>query len=564
MSGRTVAIGIQNFKDLIQGNCFYVDKTDFIREWWENQDAVTLITRPRRFGKTLTLNTVDYFFSIDHADDRELFDGLKIFEEEKYRNLQGTYPVISISFASVKDISYHRMYGTICMILYNVLKRYIYIFDEMDAPLERKLYEKTLEALLEAEESSLIPGSLQMLSELLATYYGKRVIILLDEYDTPMQEAYVNSYWDEAVSLFRNLFNATFKSNEYVQKSLITGITRISKESLFSDLNNLEVVTTTSEKYETAFGFTEEEVFAAMNEYGMTNKDEMKRWYDGFTFGNTSDIYNPWSVINALDKKKYATYWVNTSSNGLINKIMKQGSAELKMQIEELLRGNSITCYFDEEIVYNQLDTNINSVWSLMVATGYLKVEKVEFVGRLKDRRYTLRILNLEVEKMLNDMVSGWFKDSDTNYNDFIKALLLDDVEAMNEFMNDIALASFSAFDTAKKTSGRDAPERFYHGFVLGLMVELDGRYEIKSNRESGFGRYDIMLRPLDLDRDKAYIIEFKVKKKREESIEETLKNAHAQIEEKKYAQELITSGIPEDRIRKYAFAFEGKTVLIG
>jgi hypothetical protein len=243
---------------------------------------------------------------------------------------------------------------------------------------------------------------------------------------------------------------------------------------------------------------------------------------------------------------------------------MKQGSADLKMQIEELLRGNSLTCYFDEEIVYNQLDTNTDAVWSLMVATGYLKVEKMEFVGKLNYQRYTLRILNFEVEKMLNSMVLGWFKNSDTKYNDFIKALLLDDVEAMNEFMNDIALVSFSSFDTAKNSSGRDAPERFYHGFVLGLMVDLADRYEIRSNRESGFGRYDIMLRPLDPDRDKAYIIEFKVKKKREENIEETLKNAHAQIEEKQYAQELIASGIPEDNIRKYGFAFEGKTVLIG
>jgi hypothetical protein len=543
------------------GNCFYVDKTDFIRDWWENQDDVTLITRPRRFGKTLTLNTLDYFFSIDHAGDRELFEGLKIFDEEKYRNLQGTYPVISLSFARIKDNNYEGMIYNISKIIFEEYSRHRYLLEgDLLSENEKEFYNSIKPDMPEKR----IGDSLNSLSNYLSRYYGKKVIILLDEYDTPMQEAYVNGYWDEAVSFFRTLFDATFKSNKYAQKSIITGITRISKESLFSDLNNLEVVTTTSEKYETAFGFTEEEVFSAMDEYGLTDKDEMKRWYDGFTFGKTADIYNPWSVINTLDKKKYATYWVNTSSNGLLNKIMKQGSADLKMQIEELLRGNSITCYFDEEIVYNQLDTDINSVWSLMVATGYLKVEKVEFVGRLKDCRYTLRILNLEVEKMLNNMVSGWFKDSDTNYNDFIKALLLDDVEAMNEFMNDIALSSFSAFDTAKKSSGRDAPERFYHGFVLGLMVELDGRYEIKSNRESGFGRYDIMLRPLEPDRDKAYIIEFKVKKKREESIEETLKNALAQIEEKQYAQELIASGIPEDRIRKYGFAFEGKTVLIG
>jgi hypothetical protein len=291
----------------------------------------------------------------------------------------------------------------------------------------------------------------------------------------------------------------------------------------------------------------------------------MKRWYDGFTFGKTADIYNPWSVINALRERKYKQYWVNTSSNGLLNKIMKQGSADLKMQIEELLRGNSITCYFDEEIVYNQLDTDINSVWSLMVATGYLKVEKVEFVGKLKYQRNTLRILNFEVEKMLNNMVLGWFKDSDTNYNDFIRALLADDVRRMNKFINKITLSTFSFFDTGNKPSEASEPERFYHGFVLGLMVDLEERYIIKSNRESGFGRYDVMMIPRDQN-DKAFIFEFKVNDADDDevSLEDTLKNAHAQIEEKQYEQELIASGIPEDRIRKYGFAFEGKTVLIG
>jgi hypothetical protein len=473
--------------------------------------------------------------------------------------------VISLSFANVKDISYRKMYGTVCVLLYNVLKKQEFIFDDPRiSTTNRSIYDKTMEALLQAEDSALVPGSLHMLSELLSEYYGKKVIILLDEYDTPMQEAYVSGYWDEAVQFLRVLFNATFKTNPYMERALITGVTRISKESLFSDLNNLEVVTTTSEEYATAFGFTEEEVFAAMDEYGITTKDEMKRWYDGFTFGSVTDIYNPWSVINALRSRDYRPYWVNTSSNALLNRIMKRGSAELKMQMEELLKGNSIKCYVDEEIVYNQIDTDPNAVWSLMLAAGYLKVEKVELIGKLNDRLYTLRILNLEVEKMLNNMIGGWFNEDNTNYNDFIKALLLDDVESMNEFMNEIALNCFSSFDTAKRASGKDAPERFYHGFVLGLMVELGDRYEIRSNRESGFGRYDVMLCPLDKDKDNACIIEFKVKKKREECLEDTLRNAHAQIEEKQYAQELTAAGIPEDHIRKYGFAFEGKTVLIG
>jgi hypothetical protein len=558
---RTIAIGTQDFGKLRKSDFFYIDKTGFIKEWWEHGDDVTLISRPRRFGKTLNMSMVDHFFSVKHKDCGQLFEGLTIWKEEKYQQMQGTYPVVSLSFAKIKDNNYQGMLYAVSKILFEEYSKHRYLLEgELLSEAEKEFYNSVKPDMPEKQ----MGDALNSLSNFLCRYYGKKVIILLDEYDTPMQEAYVSGYWDEAVQFLRVLFNATFKTNPYMERALITGVTRISKESLFSDLNNLEVVTTTSEEYATAFGFTEEEVFAAMDEYGITTKDEMKRWYDGFTFGSVTDIYNPWSVINALRSRDYRPYWVNTSSNALLNRIMKRGSAELKMQMEELLKGNSIKCYVDEEIVYNQLDTDPNAVWSLMLAAGYLKVEKVELIGKLNDRLYTLRILNLEVEKMLNNMIGGWFNEDNTNYNDFIKALLLDDVESMNEFMNEIALNCFSSFDTAKRASGKDAPERFYHGFVLGLMVELGDRYEIRSNRESGFGRYDVMLCPLDKDKDNACIIEFKVKKKREECLEDTLRNAHAQIEEKQYAQELTAAGIPEDHIRKYGFAFEGKTVLIG
>jgi hypothetical protein len=558
---RTVAIGLQDFGKIRTENCFYVDKTNFIKEWWENRDDVTLITRPRRFGKTLNMSMMEYFFSVKHKADRDLFDGLTIWNEEKYRQLQGAYPVIFLSLAPVKSATFSNAMKHICNLILDLYNEHLYLLESDILADSEKDYFRRVNSGMDEVDAIV---SVNKLSNFLSRYYGKKVLIFLDEYDTPMQEAYVNGYWDEAAQFFRNFMNATFKTNPYMEKALITGITRVSKESMFSDLNNLMFITTTSEKYATAFGFTEEEVFAAMDEYGMTTRDEMKHWYDGFQFGSVTDIYNPWSVINALDTKKYAPYWVNTSSNALLNKIMKQGNAELKMQMEELLKGNSITCFVDEEVVYNQLDTNPEAVWSLMVATGYLKVEKVEEVGRFHERRFTLRLLNLEVEIMMNDMVKGWFRNNNMNYNGFIQALLQNDVEAMNSFMNDIAMVSFSSFDTAKNVTGRDAPERFYHGFVLGLMVELDGRYEIKSNRESGFGRYDVMLRPLNPDKDNAYIIEFKVKKKSEESLEDTLKNAHAQMEEKQYAKELTASGIPEDHIRKYGFAFEGKNVLIG
>jgi hypothetical protein len=409
--------------------------------------------------------------------------------------------------------------------------------------------------------------AINYLSKFMNRYYGKRVIILLDEYDTPMQDAYLYGYWEEAAQFFRGMFNSTFKTNPCLERAIITGITRISKESIFSDLNNLEVVSTFSNKYTTSFGFTEDEVFAAIDEFEMDTKNEMKLWYDGFTFGNTSDIYNPWSVTNALDKRKCKPYWVNTSSNALMNSLIKGGDASLKMQFEELIKGNSIKSFIDEEIVYNQLDTSKEAVWSFMLAAGYLKVVNVELVGKFNKEFATMSLPNLEVESMVNSLIGNWFKEKqvEESYNGFLTALLCDNVKKMNDYMNKVALKTFSYFDTGKKPSDEAEPERFYHGFVLGLIVELEDTYEIKSNRESGFGRYDVMLKPFNKS-DKAFIFEFKVKDKDddENTLEDTVKNALSQIEEKQYAQELISLGIPSENIRKYAFAFEGKKVLIG
>jgi hypothetical protein len=570
---RTIAIGAQDFEKIRRNGCFLVDKTMFIKEWWENQDDVTLITRPRRFGKTLTMNMVDSFFNVERRehkleDGRNIFEGLKIWDEEKYRKLQGTYPVISLSFAKIKDTTYDKMYDSVCLLIYNMLRRYNYLFDNDRLTKDCKVvFEKTKNDLLNHEAASTVNDSLNMLSDMLSRYYGKNVIILLDEYDTPMQEAYVNGYWNEAVGFFRSLFNAAFKTNPYMDRAIITGITRVSKESIFSDLNNLSVVTTSSDVYATSFGFTEREVFDAMDEFGMDSKDEMKRWYDGFTFGKVTDIYNPWSVTNALNEHQYKPYWANSSSNHLMDTLIKRGNAGLKMQFEELIKGNSIKSYVIDDIVYNQLDNNPEAIWSFMLAAGYLKVEKIEYVGKFNKGLYTLTLPNLEVERMVNELVGGWFKTDkvEASYNGFIESLLCDNVKRMNTFMNKVALNSFSYFDTGNRPSGGTEPERFYHGFVLGLMVELEDEYEIKSNRESGFGRYDVMLKPFD-NTKKAFIFEFKVKDKDDDetTLEDTVKNALTQIEEKQYEQELIQTGIPKANIRKYGFAFEGKKVLIG
>ena len=566
MGGRAIVnIGAQRFDKLREEGRFYIDKTEFIREWWETGSDVTLITRPRRFGKTLNMSMAECFFSNEYADRGDLFEGLEVWSDERYRQIQGTYPVIFLSFANVKAAAYPQM---------------VYILSEVIA----KLYEKNRQlldgSLLSDNEKEyylkikpgmgeeLAAGSILSMADFLQRYYDKKVIILLDEYDTPMQEAWLGGYWDVAVRFFRNFLGSTFKTNPYLYKGIITGITRISRESIFSDLNNLDVVTTTSDKYAAAFGFTEEEVFRALDDTGLgREKEGVRQWYDGFTFGKHTDIYNPWSITSFIGADgKYAAYWANTSSNALVNSLIRTGNRETKQTMETLIKGGSFRTMIDEQIVFSQLDGNTDAVWSLLLATGYLKVLDVEVVGERKDMLYTLTITNMETRIMFENMVKGWFKDNaQIPYNDFLKAMLMDDVDSMNEFMNDIALVSFSNFDTAKGASSKDAPERFYHGFVLGMIVDLSGRYTIKSNRESGFGRYDIMLKPRDKEKDYAYIIEFKVHKPRKEKdLEETLANALTQIGERQYEAELVAEGYAPGRIRKYGFAFKGKECLIG
>ncbi len=567
---RTVSIGRQDFQRIRESNNFYVDKTHFIREWWEADDEVTLIARPRRFGKTLNMSMLEKFFSVSYAGRGDLFEGLSIWEDEKYRGLQGTWPVISLSFADIKETSFIQARKKMCRIMNEVYKQFDFLL-KTDLLTESEKKEFWISPDMEDNQLSF---SLKLLSSHLSRYYGKKVLIFLDEYDTPMQEAFANGYWDEMVAFIRSMFNSTFKTNPYMARAVLTGITRISKESIFSDLNNLEVVTTTSEKYADVFGFTEKEVFDALEEFGLSGgKEAVKKWYDGFTFGKVTDIYNPWSILNYLDKRKTAAYWANSSANSLAGKLIREGNKNIKLEFERLMQGETLRMEIDEQIVFNQLNTGKNAIWSLLLASGYLKAVATEYDDETGCFYYYLALTNWEVRIMFQRMIRDWFWEEGGSYNDFIKALLADDVKAMNFYMNKVALQTFSFFDSGKKPA-EEEPERFYHGFVLGLMVELADKYVLTSNRESGFGRYDVVLEPKTVRGDgvktggreaDAIIIEFKVQDASEEmELSDTVASALEQIEEQNYEAGLIARGIPKERIRKYGFAFCGKKVLIG
>ena len=577
---KQLSIGIQGFDKLRTEDYYYIDKSDFISEWWENGDDVTLITRPRRFGKTLNMDMLRCFFSNHYKDRGDLFEGLSIWKDEKYRKLQGTYPVIFLSFAEVKENNCKAAIQKIKNILADLYMQYAFLkenFSETDSiRYQRITYDM---------DNVTAQDALKNLASILNSYYGQKVIILLDEYDTPMQEAYMGGYWDEFTSFIRSLFNSTFKTNPYLERAIMTGITRVSKdmsypcqgydlrphqrassfESIFSDLNNLNVVTTTSEQYATCFGFTETEVFQALDDFGLSAEQQMvKQWYDGFIFGSQKDIYNPWSITNFLKHRKLRPYWASTSSNQLVSRLIRTASSRIKEQMEELLLGNEISVTFDEQIVFHQLDQNENAIWSLLMAAGYLKPEDLEYRGLLLQPWYHLKITNLETTAMFSEMFTGWFQGNHSSYNDFIRALLQGSIKQMNLYMNDVALDTFSTFDTGSRPSARTQPERFYHGFVLGLLVDLREEYLLKSNRESGFGRYDVMLIPKDRTRP-AIVMEFKVfDGDEEQDLKDTVQAALKQIEEKQYDTELLALGFPKDHIRHYGFAFEGKKVLIG
>ena len=556
---KTVGLGIQDFEKIAERNVFYIDKSKFITEWWNSEDDVTLITRPRRFGKTLMLSTVEKFFSVRQGNGKDLFKGLEVSENLQMMQECGKWPVLFVSFAKVKSENFTSALTKFNLIFNQLKSELMFIKESLDEA-DRDFFDRVSIDM----NADIASDCIGYFCKCLSAYYGSKVILLIDEYDTPMQEAYVSGYWDEITEFVRNMFNSALKTNPYLQKALLTGITRVSRESLFSDLNNIKVITASSDKYADCFGFTEKEVFKALDDYGYSSeKEKVKEWYDGFKFGNTDGIYNPWSIISFLQEGKYEPYWANTSSNSLISKLVREGDRAVKESFETLMRGESIFSQIDEQLVYGEMQDNEVAVWSLLHTTGYLKT--VSIVNDDFKEEYELKLTNYEIMRIFGKMVLRWFSgEGSTLYNEFVKALLKGEVRGMNKFLNKFLLKTCSYFDGSKNASEAE-PERFYHGLVLGLMIDLDSRYILESNRESGYGRYDVMLKPKDVKKDIGIIMEFKVLDTfdGEQSLEDTAKSALKQIEERHYDEELLTAGVASERIFKYGFAFSGKEVLV-
>lgn len=557
---RVVSIGAQGFENLRTNDYFYVDKTSFISDWWHSGDTVTLICRPRRFGKTLMLDTVRCFLSTDYAGRGEaLFGGLDVCADDSMRVLQGTVPVIALSFARCKGATLQESLASMRQVIRVAVREHDYLLssDKINGD-ERALLARV------SDDMDVVTAttSLGQLCSMLHKHWGVRPVVLLDEYDTPLQEAWLSGYWDGMASFVRQLFNATFKTNPSLGRALVTGITRVASESILLDMDNPAVVTITTPQYEQAFGFTEGEVEAALVEFGLHESMALVReWYDGFTFGESRDIYNPWSITHFLKYQRLGSYWANSSSNALVSELVQTGDTDLKGGFEGLLVGEPLTRRVDERVHFRRLRTDSDAVWGLLLATGYLKVVGHDDLWENLD----LALTDLEVSKAFDGMVREWFAPERRSYNAFVRALLACDTLAMGRHLSSVADACMSSFDSGTHP-GASQPERFWHGLVLGLIVDLRGRYEVRSNLESGYGRCDVLLVPLKDELDPAFVLEFKVvdPEAGERSLEDAMTAAHVQIEQKAYAASLVERGVALERIHELGIVFEGKRVLVG
>ena len=575
---RTVGIGIQSFEKIAEDReLFYVDKTGFIEEWYKKKDDITLITRPRRFGKTLTMDMLYCFFSLDYVGRQDLFEGLAISRDEAMMHLQGSMPALKISFSSLKSESFSGFLLALAGKAAAVLQRYRYLLDStVLSDDEKEIYRDMCRPFPEIpsrdadEEKYLeyvyrLTHIFHILSGWLMRFHGKKVYIFMDEYDTPIQSAWMHGYYDSVMDVMRELFSETFKENEFLDRAVITGITRIAKESLFSEMNNLAISSVIHGGYDTAFGFTEGEVDSALSEFGIAaRKAEVKDWYDGFSIGKVHGIYNPWSVINFLANRDRPPedYWSQSGGTGVIDYLVKKGGDGLHRDFQTLLGGRPIVKDIREDLIFPRLTSDGRAVWSLLAAAGYLKP-----TARLEEG-LQLAMVNREVSISLSEMVKGWFDTE--NGNDmtlFASALLRNDLAEMNRQLGRVVLTCTSVFDSGTKTSrARTKPENYFHGLTTGLLACLLGKYDLTSNGESGAGRYDLTLEPVDREKYRyAYILEFKVfdKAKGDAVVEDTARRAKEQILEMAYAAKLKSRGFDDEHICIYGVGFKGKKAVI-
>ncbi|NFO13784.1 AAA family ATPase [Clostridium botulinum] len=552
---KSIKVGTSDFKKLIKCEHYFVDKSLLIKEFIENSADVILTPRPRRFGKTLNMSMLKYFFDIENKDEnKDLFKGLEIGNEEEIMKMQGAYPVIFLTFKNEKHLSFENLQEGLIILFSDLYREYDYLLESNKIlDIDKKEIERFI-----AKEVTPIEclNGLNNLMRLLNKHYDKKVIVLIDEYDVPIQESYLRGYYEEAIVLIRNILTAALKDNVYLEKSLVTGILRVAKESIFSGLNNIEVDSILGINFNDKFGFTEEQVKNLLDYYNLSEKiDEVKKWYNGYIFGGKI-IYNPWSVLNYIKNNEigFMPYWINSSSNDLIKRLLSNGNEDTKKNLEELIKGNSIKKIVDDHVVMKDVEDDEENLWGFLTLSGYLKPVNKELIrGKFNCE---LKIPNEEVSIFYENLIQKWFKESLTSkkYSVMLNALITGDVETFGGFFKNFVLNNISYFDV----SGEE-PEKVYHAFVLGMIVSLSDKYEVKSNKESGYGRYDVMLIPKDTSK-LGIIMEFKkIDDFMSKSIEKGIEEALNQIEENKYEAELKERNIND--ILKLAIVFKGKKI---
>ena len=554
---KKIPIGESDFKSLREQDLYFVDKSLFIKEIFDQAGKITLLPRPRRFGKTLNLSMLRYFFekTNDNKEIKKLFDGLAIFKESEFKTHFGRYPVIFLSFKDIKEKNFDDAFDKIKSLISFEFGRHSYLLEKKNLSEEEEENFKNI--LGKKANFADYSNALFMLSKWLFEYHKEKVIILIDEYDTPIHTAFYDNYYEDMTRFFRAFFGAALKDNVNVFKGVLTGILRVSKESIFSGLNNLGVYTILDIAYSDCFGFTEDETFKILEDYNLSkHKKEVQRWYDGYVFGETI-IYNPWSILSfasSKNKNPFEAYWANTASNDIIRDLIKKSPQSVKAEFVSLLKDKPIQKQIETATVFRDFEHNDISLYSFLVFCGYLKAFNFNTIDG--ENYYNLLIPNTEVKLIFKNVIIKWFNESFENQKlkIMLNALTSGDLELFEEILSDFILETLSYFDTAGKNV-----EKVYQAFLLGLLVHLAPFYEVNSNKESGYGRYDISIVPKDKNK-KAIIMELKSIRKKENK-DTALNSAVKQIIEKKYETEILKQGITD--IIKFGLVFDGKRVWI-